>query len=97
MNLPFTAFLPHSGSSAAYQYVGLKSISTAGFTYSGNGFGGSGSSGTFPCIGSYCSQNCVSVATCSVNYGKIIAGKCFLCGSDQIFKDNNCQRKEPCG
>lgn len=97
MGLPFSGFVPQLGSSSPYQFVGVKEITSGGFSFAGSAFGGSGQSGTFICSGSLCKDNCISISKCIEQNGKVEASTCFLCGLDEIYKDRSCQSTKKCG
>ena len=61
IGLPFTVFDPLKGSSAAYQFTGIRDVSDNVFGFTGNGFEGSGQKNEISCFGPLCQQNCISV------------------------------------
>lgn len=81
-NIKFSAFAPQAGSTAAYQYIGLGSVSSQGLVYNGIAFAGSGIVGSIPCVGLKCLAGCISISDCISSNGVIANSTCFLCAAN---------------
>ena len=96
-SIKFSAFSPQVGSNAAYQFVGLGSLSSQGFIYNGLAFAGSGLVGSVPCTGINCPSGCISITDCISKNGVLANSTCFICGSNQIYQNMSCQAAVTCG
>lgn len=97
VNIKFSAFAPQAGSTAAYQFIGLGSVSTQGLVYNGIAFAGSGIVGSIPCVGLNCPAGCISISDCISTNGIIANSTCFLCAANQIYQNFSCQQAISCG
>lgn len=96
-NIKFSAFSPQAGSTAAYQYAGLGSVSSQGLVYNGLAFAGSGLVGSISCTGTNCPSTCISITNCITKNGVIANSTCFMCAANQTYQNFSCIAAVVCG
>lgn len=91
--LTFSSFVPSTGSSASYQFVGIDQLTSSGAILAGVALSlsSSGSTTGFQCAGSGCPSVCVSYSTCTSSGGQVIGSSCLICGPGQTISNGNCQ------
>jgi hypothetical protein len=96
--ISYSPFNPASPPSAAYTFVGLETINSAGSTFSGSAFSApTASVSGLICVGSGCPSSCVSSQTCLSSGGQVSGNYCSVCGSGQTMVNGNCQSVNNCG
>jgi hypothetical protein len=85
--IAFSSFTPGDGTSLAYQFVGIDSISGSQVTYAGSGFN---RAGLVSCSGSQCPSSCITPANCQSLGGVVSGSVCTFCGVNSQWNGNAC-------